>query len=92
MIGITVAIVDGETRHCCYRTDDGVRRVRIGCAHLGPRSAIAHSDELEAASRREQHPDGTDPLTGDPDRASEDAAALAEASDPAGSLPVPLRD
>jgi hypothetical protein len=79
------------TQYRCYDLLNGYGRLYHGCYHRTPKEAIAHSDELEAASRREQHPDGTDPLTGEPDRGAEASAALAEASDPAGSLPVPLR-
>lgn len=42
---------DGSYRHCCYSTENGIVRQRIGCAHLVPRDAIRHAESLDPASR-----------------------------------------
>lgn len=47
MTAIHVAYQDGA--HRCYVTETGRDRRYIGCGHLSPRSAIEHSDRLQAS-------------------------------------------
>lgn len=57
---------DGEWRHVCYRTADGIHRQNIGCSHLIPRDAIRHADRLAEPLRSpaEGSPAASVPLAG----------------------------
>lgn len=44
----TERLPDGEIRHRCVSTPDGRVKTILGCAHLSPSSAVAHSKALAA--------------------------------------------
>ena len=45
---IRVVKVGDVYRYCCYRLANVTHWDRIGCAHVTPGSAIAHTKELES--------------------------------------------